>query len=310
MDERETLSIGKILRLLFRLARPLFLLGSALLYSLGLGIARYLGRDLDGSAALLGLSWVLALQLSTHFLNEYFDAPVDVYNLNRTWFSGGSGALGSAGLPHLVAIWASAFCLTLTASLSVLLFQIAHPAPGAVVLLVLIFLGAIFYSLPPVHLARSGYGELTTSIVVANLVPALAFSLQAGELHRLLALTTMPLTALHLAMMLALELPDYTTDLKHEKRTLMVRAGWQMGMQLHNGMILTAYVLLGLSVLAGMPPKIALPAYLTLPLGLFQIWQIHHIRQGGRPYWQGLTLTAVALFGAVVYLLTYGFWVR
>jgi 1,4-dihydroxy-2-naphthoate octaprenyltransferase len=213
-------------------------------------------------------------------------------------------------LPRLVAIWASAFCLTLTASLSVLLFQIAHPAPGAVVLLVLIFLGAIFYSLPPVHLARSGYGELTTSIVVANLVPALAFSLQAGELHRLLALTTMPLTALHLAMMLALELPDYATDLKYEKRTLMVRAGWQMGMQLHNGMILTAYVLLGLSILAGMPPKIALPAYLTLPLGLFQIWQIHRIRQGGRPYWQGLTLTAVALFGAVVYLLTYGFWVR
>jgi 1,4-dihydroxy-2-naphthoate octaprenyltransferase len=310
MDERETLSTGKILRLLFRLARPLFLLGSALLYSLGLGIARYLGRDLDGSIALLGLSWVLALQLSTHFLNEFFDAPVDIYNLNRTWFSGGSGALGSAGLPRMFAIWASAFCLTLTASLSVLLFQFAHPSPGVVVLLVLIFLGAIFYSLPPVHLARSGYGELTTSIVVANLVPALAFSLQAGELHRLLALTTMPLTALHLAMMLALELPDYATDLKHEKQTLMVRAGWQMGMQLHNGMILTAYVLLGLSILAGMPPKIALPAYLTLPLGLFQIWQIHRIRQGGRPYWQGLTLTAVALFGAVVYLLTYGFWVR
>jgi 1,4-dihydroxy-2-naphthoate octaprenyltransferase len=145
---------------------------------------------------------------------------------------------------------------------------------------------------------------------VANLVPAFAFLLQTGELHRLLAMATFPLTLLHLAMMLAFEFPDYATDSRLGKRTLLVRMGWQRAVVLNNLLILGAYLTLGLAVVFGLPFYIALPSLLTLPLGLLQIWQMRRIAEGARPNWTALTLTGIALFSIVAYLLTFAFWTR
>ncbi len=88
------------LLLFFRLIRPLFLLGGLLVYALGVGIADYLGQEIDWGIYLLGQAWVTTLQLCTHFLNEYFNAPDDEQNRNRTLFSGGSGAVGEGRLPR------------------------------------------------------------------------------------------------------------------------------------------------------------------------------------------------------------------
>ncbi len=298
----------KRVRLFIRLARPLFLLGGALVYATGVGIARYLGTPVDWGVYLLGQAWVTMLQLSTHFLNEYFDFESDADNPNRTPFSGGSGALGSGELPRSTALIAAAACLALVASLTVLIIRDAHPGPALMLIMALGVLGAVLYSLPPVRLASSGYGELTTSILVANLVPAFAYLLQTGELHRLVAMTTFPLTALHLAMMLAFELPDYASDLKHEKRTLMVRLGWQLGMQLHNLLILAAYLLFGLALFFDLPSFVVLPALLGLPFGLLQIWQMRRVAEGFKPNWTALTLVPVALFAFTTYLVTFAYW--
>ena len=169
---------------------------------------------------------------------------------------------------------------------------------------------SFFYSIPTVRLVSSGYGELTTSIIVANLVPALAFLLQRGELHRLVAMSTFPLTLLHLAMMLAFELPDYGNDVKFEKLTLMVRLGWERGMNFHNLLILSAYLLIGLAMLLGFPTSVGLPALLSLPLGVFQIWYMNRIAAGAKPHWSTLGLMAILVFGVTVYLMTFVFWTR
>jgi 1,4-dihydroxy-2-naphthoate octaprenyltransferase len=155
----------------------------------------------------------------------------------------------------MAALVSAAACLTVVASLTVLLLRNARPAPPVLLIMALAFLGSFFYSAPPLRLAASGYGELTTSILVANLVPAFAFLLQTGELHRLVAMSTFPLTLLHLAMMLTFELPDFASDIKHGKRTLMVRLNWQNGMALHNYLILGAYLPLGLAVY-GLPMRL------------------------------------------------------
>jgi 1,4-dihydroxy-2-naphthoate octaprenyltransferase len=123
-------------------------------------------------------------------------------------------------------------------------------------------------------------------------------------------MVTFPLTLLHLAMMLAFELPDFMTDLRYDKRTLMVRLGWERGMQLHNLLILLASLMLGVSMLFGLPPAIGLPAMLFLPLGLFQIWLMLRIAAGARPNWNILGLMAILVFGMATYLLTFGFWTR
>src|SRR3990170_1909375 len=191
---------GKI-RLFIQLSRPLFLLGAALLYALGVGIARYLGVGVNWNLYLLGQVWVTTMQLSGHYLNEYFDAPQDAQNRWRTPFSGGSGAIGPGKLSRSTALVAAATTLTMTASVTVVLLQFAPKTPVLILLLAVSAFGAIAYSIPPLKLASTGYGELATSILVANLVPAFGFLLQFGELHRLVAMSTFPLTALHLAMM-------------------------------------------------------------------------------------------------------------
>jgi len=300
----------RTIRLFIKLSRPFFLLGAILVYALGVGIARYLGFTIDWGLYFLGQAWVTTLQLATHYFNEYFDSPADAANANRTLFSGGSGALGEDGLPREVAFWAGIAMLTGTTSFTVMLIRVIGFNPPVFIVMGLTFLGAFFYSIPPVRLVESGYGELTTSIVVASLVPALAFILQSGELHRLIAMSTFPLITLHLAMMLAFELPDYANDLKYDKLTLMVRVGWERGITLHNVLILIAYLLIGLAMLFGFPLPVALPALLSLPLGLFQIWYINRIAAGAKPNWNFLALLAVLVFGVTAYLLTFSFWTR
>lgn len=111
-----------------RLSRPLFLLGGVLLYALGALIARYQGSAID-----LGLYWsdqlaVTALQLMTHYLNEYWDVEADRLNHNRMPFSGGSGVLVRGELSCKTAFTAAAGCLAVTtAMVSRLIFIYAVP---------------------------------------------------------------------------------------------------------------------------------------------------------------------------------------
>jgi 1,4-dihydroxy-2-naphthoate octaprenyltransferase len=298
------------IRLFIILSRPLFLVGGVLVYALGAGIARFLGTQIDWSLYILGQVYITTMQLSAHYLNEYFDSPADRDNPNRTPFSGGSGAVGEGKLSRETVMWASLTSLTIVASLTVVLINVAPISPLLLVIVVLIFLGSFFYSAPPVRLSSSGYGELTTSILVANLVPIFAFVLQFGELHRLVAMSTFPITALHLAMMIVFEFPDYLNDIKYEKLTLLVRIGWQRGMVLHNILILSAFLLLGLAASFRLPLAIVLPAFIALPLGLLQIWQMRRIGSGAKPNWTTMGFSAVVLVGSVAYLLAFTFWTR
>ncbi|MEX2142987.1 MAG: prenyltransferase [Anaerolineales bacterium] len=298
--------------LFLRLSRPWFLLGAALNYFLGLGIIRYLGLPIDWSLALLGQLWVTSLQLSAHYLNEYFDYPGDAANRNRTPFTGGSGVLG-AGKNQLrprVALLAAFCTLTAVALATFVMLQLGVLNSLVLTIMFLAAAGAILYSVPPVRLATSGYGELTTAILLANLVPAFAFALQTGDLHRLLALSTFPITALTLASMLALEFPDYASDLKSLKRTLLVRLGWRNAVLVHHLLIASGYLLFVSSYAAGLPAALAWPPLLTLPLGLLQVWYLGRIAEGLKPHWTALTLNALAITVASVYLLTYAFWTR
>ncbi len=298
------------IRLFIRLSRPIFLVGGVLVYALGAGIARFLGAEIDWGLYFLGQAYVTTMQLSANYLNEYFDSPADIANPNRTPFSGGSGAIGKGKLSRKTVMWVALTTLTILASLTVVLLNVVPASPLLIAIIILAFMGSFFYSVPPVRLAFSGYGELTTSILVANLVPIFAFVLQYQELHRLLAMSTFPLTTLHLAMMIAFEFPDYYNDVKYEKLTLLVRIGWERGMVLHNILILSAFLLLGIAATFRLPLAIVLPAFIPLPLGLLQIWQLRRISAGSKPNWTTVGFTAVVLFGSVAYLLAFTFWTR
>ena len=90
--------------LFIQLTRPIFILGVMLLYALGVSIARYLGVLINWEIYFLGQIWVTLLQLSTQYLNEYFNSPADADNKNRTPLTGGSGVIGPGKLTRNTAL--------------------------------------------------------------------------------------------------------------------------------------------------------------------------------------------------------------
>src|SRR4030067_1454567 len=116
----------KSIRLFIQLSRPIFILIAALLYLLGTGIAHYLNGQILWSPFFLGFFWVIFMLLGFQYINEYFNQEM-VPDKPAWWltpFSGGSGAICKERLPRPVALWAGLTCLTVSASLTVLLFQI------------------------------------------------------------------------------------------------------------------------------------------------------------------------------------------
>ncbi|OGO17620.1 MAG: hypothetical protein A2Z14_02935 [Chloroflexi bacterium RBG_16_48_8] len=293
--------------LFIRLSRPLFLLGGVLLYGLGGAIADYLGHSLDPTTYILGQVTITFIQLMTQYLNEYYDAERDRDNENRTPLTGGSGILGSEGLPRRTALYAAAFSLALATTAVILLnahITVLFVAWG---ILLLGFAGAFFYNIPPFSLMTSGYGEIMTSFLVAGLLPSFAYALQTGQIHRFLIMSSTPLIALHFTMLIAFEFPDYASDLKHNKRTLLVRASWQLGMRLHNIAIIFAIVSMLVAFYLGLPRQVALGSMIALPLAIAQIWQMDRIRQGYPARWRIFTYSALALFALMAYLELIGY---
>ncbi len=300
----------KNLRLFIQLSRPFYVLSAILLYLLGISIAHYLNGQTDWTALILGLVWIVLVLLSCQYLNEYFEVPVvdNPPTWKHTPFSGPTGAIGTGRLPRQFALWAGLTCLAVAASFTVLILQ-SIGFGSAVLLLIAIFLiGELLSALPPLRLVSSGYGELITSILTAGVIPALAFTMQGHDFHRLLIMVAFPLTTLSIAMLLAVELPDYASDLKQGKRPLLVRIGWQRGMLLHNLLILLSYVILGIAFALGLPFRIGWPVVFVLPIAIFQIWLMNRIADGAKPNWSLLILIAVSSYALTAYILTYAFW--
>jgi len=288
-----------MLRILFRIIHPLFLINGVLLYLLGIGMAGSYNGIVYWDLAVLGQLWLLALQLGGLFLYFYFNRS-SVKNVN-------AGSSEQFSRPALLLI--SYTLLAIVASLSVLVIRVADD-PSVFLLMSVMLCGVLSYSIPPIRLANSGYGEFTLSLMIASFTPALGYILQGGDSLRILTMVTFPLTVLHLAMLLAFSLSTYASDMKLGYRTMMLRMGWQNGMLLHNILILFTYLLLMLAITFGLPWQVGIPALLTLPIGLFQIWTINRIAAGYKPQWRSLRVTAMALFGITVYLLTFSFWIR
>lgn len=285
---------------LVRYLQPLFLLDSVLMYTLGVGIARYLGSSIDFRVFVLGLAWLLSIQSGASFLYGYFAQPKPKEKSEKS----------DQNLAKEVPLWIAITALTIATSLTIIMMR-SGSINGAVFLVMgLVILGAFISVMPPYRLVDTPYRGLILSVLLANFVPALAFMLQGEGLHRLVSMSTFPLTLLHFSMMMVFEFRHFASDLKHERPTLLMRLGWQRGMRLVNLLILSAYLLLGIAMLIGLPMTLALPAFFVFPLALFMIWYLTRIAEGAKPHWSALNSMAILVFCLTAYLLAFSFWTR
>ena len=79
--------------------------------------------------------------------------------------------------------------------------------------------------MPPVRLLDTGWGELTTSLVVGALVPTTGVLVNGGGVSVELVWLAAFFTLLNVATVLAFELPDLESDRMAGKTVLAVRVG-------------------------------------------------------------------------------------
>ncbi len=172
----------------------------------------------------LGQGLVTTAQITAHFLNEYADREVDRSVTNRTLFSGGSGVLVDGALGPRTALTAGIGTTILSLAIAVWLVP---TSPVTTFLGLAALLVSWLYSMPPVRLLGTGWGELATTLVVIGLVPLIGVTSQGSGPPVALWASIATLLPIHLAMMLVFELPDLVSDRTAGKTVLAVRIGRQ-----------------------------------------------------------------------------------
>jgi 1,4-dihydroxy-2-naphthoate octaprenyltransferase len=279
---------------------PFYLILVVFYYALGAGIAHFLGHVIQWDEFLVGLACVLMLQMASYFLKEYFEVK-------------GASNISAAdhkqtNLLSRLFILVGLTALSLSAVLMVFLLASKNDKTLEFFILGIMFVLAFAYGVPPFSLYKRGFGELSNAIILSSLTPALAYLLQTGTLHRMLTVLTLPCVLVLIARELGVALQTYGDEMKYGVRTAMGHLGWQRGMGLHNLLILLAFVVLAGAALLGLPWGLMWPSLLSLPIGIFQIWQMLQISAGEKPRWRLLRFTADAIPLLMAYMLVLSLW--
>jgi 1,4-dihydroxy-2-naphthoate octaprenyltransferase len=192
---------------------------------LGTATAAYLGYRVDWTLAALFASSIILIQLSGQVANEYADVNEDERNDNRTLFSGGTGVLTygtvSRRLAGSIAIFLGASGLLMTALITAF-YRVNLVIP---LLSVLGLAGAYAYSLPPLRLSHTPFGTPLVTFMIGFMLPVASFIVQTGSWDWYVAVVTLPITLQVWVFSMAVELPDYETDLASGRRNMVTRLG-------------------------------------------------------------------------------------
>jgi len=289
--------------------RPLHLMTLIVLYSLGVGFGRYLGQRIDLAPLLIGLLWILTLSIGLNFLGDYFHTPFDRGLVRKQQSEKGPGDNTPPNRDEVL-LYISVACLAVDAVLTLILGISGFLSLSSTLVMAIFFFLYSLMIIPGVSLDLSGIGEFITSIILVVLPPAIGYLLQVGDFHRFLYLGIFPLFPLHLALIIVLRLKTYPDDIRIGRKTLLVRTGWLRGIFLHNLMVLSGFLLFGITLIFGMPFRVILPVFFTLPVAGYLIWYLSNLQYGAPVRWSLITLSSLVIFFLPVYLITYTVWIR
>lgn len=267
-------------------------------YILGAGIAKYLGKFQNIQDFWYGLIFIILLYACSFLFQHYFD-PKQLKIANQSE----EGLIKSrqnllAGLALFMTCSVIAYLLIVFSRIDVI----------AIVFTVFIFLVAFLYAIPPFRLAERGYGDLVLIPSISLINPALAFTIQSGELHSLLLLISVPLFFFLMAMFVSTGLTDYLHAMLGGEKNLVIMLGWKLAMVLHDWFVILGYALIGLAFFQGLPWKIIWPTLVPLPVFIFTMYEIHKIRDGNKPRWLILTFSGYTGAGLMLYGLLFTLW--
>lgn len=289
-----------------QIIHPQLVVWVLLTYSIGVGLVKHQGGDLDWINILFGSLLGVFLILMRSFLSAFFDHPssptssLHVDDPRRAMLK---------GLDRQTLLVIAMTLLTAGALVTVLLMFRHAINLSMVFILGLSFLISFFAATPPLKLDKRGYGEVGEAILIANLVPAIGYLLNESSLHVQLIMLTLPITLLYLALKIVNSLETYAFDRAHLVQSMVVRLDWSKSMPLHNYLVLIAFLFVAIFAVLGQPWSLTWPMFLPLLIGIFQIVQIQGIINGAPPRWKVLKLTAAGTFVVMAYLVSFTLWI-
>ncbi len=289
------------------MSRPAFLVGGVVFYFLGVAIAHFLGARIDLFTLVVGQAAITAIQLTTHFANEYFDLKADLLNPSPTRWAGGSRVLPEGLLPPWSALAAAVVCSVGAVSAILVLWLVFETSFPVLLMLSAALVLGWGYSTPPLSLESRGLGEVDVAVVTSGLTPSIGCALQAEEAITITLLAVLPLCVMQVAVSMAANFPDYEGDRRSGKGTLVVRLGPSRSARLYALLLITSYALLPLQMAVGLPLPIPLALAMSAPLGGWLAYQMLRGRWNDPAghdrlcFWtNGLSMAAVALMGASI----------
>jgi len=272
-------------------------------YVLGGGLVQYINEMRDWSVFVQGMLFLILAAISIELLvllRSLLDPRQLAEEMN----------LRTAKRTRLVIAISAAIFLTVSTTIFIHWVVSGFLWQGLGVLLgTMIGLGILYY-LSQVMNSLRPFQILFEAGIFVVIPPAVAYFLQSEDLHRFLTMVVIGLVPAYLAYRLLIQLKRIGFDQRHEILTIVTQMGWQRAMTLHNALILFAYLLSALIAILGFPWFLLWPVFLTLPIGLLEIWLMERVRRGKKPIWRVMQFATASIFLIPIYLLSFAFWTR
>lgn len=292
-----------IYKRLIKSIKPFQLISLITTYALGAGLVQYVQEIRSWLVLFQGLFFLLFISLS-------FDSLVLLMQVNDPKSGIDDLSIDEKRQLRLSSALTSATFLTIALIIFIdwmikgILWQ------GLGFLLVLLGLFAVFYIISNKSNKLRLLQILFEAVLFVIIPPAFAYFLQSADLHRMLTMVVFSLIPAYFAFRLLSQLIALDRNPKGSHQSLIIALGWEQTMILHNALILLSFLLFAVDALLGFPWFLLWPIFLTLPIGLLEIWLMDRVRRGGKPLWLVMQVSSACIFFMPMYLIGFAFWIR
>jgi 1,4-dihydroxy-2-naphthoate octaprenyltransferase len=253
-------------KLLLGPMRAPFLVLDPAIVLLGVGVAVWQQGHINVWHAILILIGSIAAHVSVNALNEYFDFKSGLdFRTMKTPFSGGSGTLPARPEMARAALWTGLISQAITGLIGIYLLVVRGWA-----LLPLGLLGLIVIVIYTTWITRNwllcliapglGFGTL--------MVMGAAFALTGTYTWTAFVASLVPFFLVSNLLLLN-QFPDADADQTVGRRHLVIVAGRRVSAIVYTLFLAGTYLSIGIGVVLGLLPALALLGLLTLPLAVF-----------------------------------------
>ncbi len=216
---------------------------------------------------LLVMVGLILNHMALNMTDDYYDFRhlVDVFAVDdKNPYTGGSGLLSSGLIqPRKMQQVFIAFYII---AIGIGVFLGIQRGVFILLLLVIGFFCAFFYTAPPIRFGYRGLGELAQLFCFGPGIGIGAYYVQSQRISWEAFWGTLPFGIMLFSMITINEIPDYLEDRKGGKLNLVARFGRETGVWLYTLSLFSAYGVIFVGVLLGKIPTLGLISLLTLPI--------------------------------------------